>query len=232
MALVITESQLAELRKLGTSTVANAIETFGVRLRNEGFTDQSIRCWTGSEQPVVIGYAATVRIRCSNPRKDGHAYVDRTDWWTYLLRVPAPRVVVIQDIDEAPGTGSFVGEVHANILKALGAIAVVTNGTIRDLPDVEFLGMPIFAKGLAVSHAYAHIVDFDTPVEVGGLEISPGDLLHADVHGVISVPVAIAAQIPAAAAKLRERERRVIELCHSEDFSIEKLRAAVTDVFD
>jgi len=228
----LTDRQLAELRRLGTCAVANAIETFKVRLRNEGFIDRTIRCCTGGEQPIVCGYAATVRIRCSNPRKDGHPYVDRTDWWNYLLKIPAPRVVVIQDVDEAPGTGSFIGEVHANILKALGAVGVVTNGTVRDLPEVEFVGLPVFARGVAVSHAYAHIVDFDTPVQIGGLAINPGDLLHADLHGVLSVPLEIAAEIPAAAAKIVERERRVIELCHSKDFSLEKLRAAVGGVFD
>lgn len=232
MASPLSDTQLAQLRRLGTCTVANTIETFGVRLRNEGFADRTIRCCTGGEQPVVLGYAATVRIRCSNPRKDGHAYIDRTDWWNYLLTIPAPRVVVIQDVDEVPGTGGFIGEVHANILKALGASGVVTNGTVRDLPEIEFLGLPVFAAGLAVSHAYAHIVDFGTPVEIGGLAIKPGDLLHADLHGVLSVPLEIAAEIPAAAATLLERERRVIELCHATDFSLEKLRAAVTGVFD
>lgn len=229
---MLTDDQLLQLRKLGTSAVANAIETFGVRLRNEGFAARTIRCMTGLEQPVVVGYAATARIRCSNPRKDGHAYVDRTDWWQYLQQAPGPRVVVIQDVDEAPGTGSFVGEVHANILRALGAVAILTNGTVRDLPNVEFLGMPVFATGLAVSHAYAHIVDFGVPVEIGGLAIQPGDLLHADIHGVLSVPAEIAPEIPAVAARQIERERRVIELCHSPEFSLEKLRAAVKGVFD
>jgi 4-hydroxy-4-methyl-2-oxoglutarate aldolase len=225
----LTDTQLAEFEKLGTCAVANAIETFGVRLRNEGFTDASIRCLIPRPKPMM-GYAMTARIKCSNPPKDGHAYVDRTDWWNYAQSISAPRVVVIQDVDEKPGTGSLVGEVHAGILMALGCSGVVTNGAVRDVPALEKAGFHVFAGSLAVSHAYAHIVEFGKPVEVGGLAVKPGDLLHADMHGVLSVPEGIAAQIPAAAAKIAERESRVLAICRSGNLSLDELRAAVKDV--
>src|SRR6266446_2820565 len=210
----LAASHLAELEKLGTCTVANAIETFGVRLHNEGFTDASIRCLLPRSKPLVC-YAMTARIRCSNPPKDGHAYADRTDWWNCVQSISAPRIVVIQDVDEKPGTGSLIGEVHAGILMALGCAGVVTNGAVRDLPALAQAGFHVFAGSVAVSHAYAHIVEFGRPVEIGGLAVKPGDLLHADVHGVVSVPVEIAAQIPAAAAKIAERESGVLALCRA-----------------
>jgi regulator of RNase E activity RraA len=83
---------------------------------------------------------------------------------------------------------------------------------------------------MAVSHAYAHIVDFGQPIEIAGLPIHSGDLLHADMHGVLCVPTEIASQIPATVAKIREHERRVIDLCRSPEFSLEKLRHAVTEI--
>lgn len=227
----LTADQLAALRKLDTCTVANAVETFSVRLRNEGFADRSIRCLTPAAPPLV-GFAATVRIRCSNPPMRGHSYPDRTDWWNALLQIPAPRVVVIQDMDETPGTGGFIGDVHAAILQTLGCAGVVSNGTVRDLPAIAPTGFQLFADGLAVSHAYVHIVDFGHSVEVGGLAVKPGDLLHADLHGVLSVPLEIAAQVPVAAAQLMERERRVVELCRSKEFTPDQLRAAVKGIFD
>jgi len=231
MIPTLAPSQFADLQKLDTCTVANAIETFDVRLRNEGFADRSIRCLTACSAPMV-GYAVTARIRCSNPPMRGHGYPDRTDWWNALLHVPSPRIVVIQDVDDRPGTGSFLGEVHASILQALGCVGAITNGTVRDAPAIEKMGFHLFSSGLAVSHAYAHIIDFDHPVEIGGLTVKPGDLLHADVHGVLSVPKEIAADIPAAAAKLIERERKVLDLCRSQDFSPDQLRDAVKGVFD
>jgi regulator of RNase E activity RraA len=231
MSAPLSAHEFAALQRLDTCTVANAIETFDVRLRNEGFARRSIRCLASCSTPLV-GYAATVRIRCSNPPMRGHGYPDRTDWWDALGTLPTPRVVVIQDMDEAPGTGGFIGEVHAAILQALGCIGVVTNGAVRDLPAIEQTGFHVFAAGLAVSHAYVHIVDFGHPVEVGGLTVKPGDLLHGDLHGVLSIPSEIAAQIPQAAEKLVERERKVLDLCRSAEFSPTKLRDAVKGVFD
>ena len=175
----------------------------------------------------LLGHAATVKIRASNPPPDGHDYLDRTDWWNYILATPPPRVVVVEDLDRKPGRGAFLGEVHVNILRALGCSGAVTNGAVRDLPAVESAGFHFFACGVSVSHAYVHIVEIGAPVEVGGLKIQPGDLLHGDRHGVLSVPKEIAANIPAAAAKLFEKERRLIALCRSSGFSLDKLRAAV-----
>ena len=94
------------------------------------------------------------------------------------------------------------------------------------------MGLPVFASAVAVSHAYVHIVDFGQPVQIGGLPIAPGDLLHGDCHGVLSVPAPIAAAVPAAAARLAGQEREVLALCRSAEFSLEKLRTAVKRVFD
>jgi 4-hydroxy-4-methyl-2-oxoglutarate aldolase len=222
---------LNALRSLDTCTVANTIETFDVRLRNEGYADASIRSLTPCSQPAV-GHAVTVKIRCSSPPMVGGSYVDRTDWWEHLLTIPGPRIVVIEDVDEQPGAGAFLGEVHACILQALGCVAAVTNGTVRDLPAITASGFPLFASGVSVSHAYVHVVEFGTPVKVGGLEVHPGDLLHADCHGVLSVPAEIADAIPERAAQLVERERHVIELCRSGSVTIERLRNAVNGIFN
>jgi 4-hydroxy-4-methyl-2-oxoglutarate aldolase len=227
---LLSPVQLDALRWLDTCTVANAIKTFNVRLRDTGFADSSVRC-VFPKQPPLVGYAATVRIRYAGPPVEGRAAVERTDWWNKLLAVPAPRVVVIQDVSERPGFGSFIGEVHAHVLRALGCEGVVTNGSVHDLPGIAAMGFGLFAGSVAVSHAYVHIVDYGKPVEVGGLKVNPGDLLHADQHGVLSVPAEIAAEIPAVAGQLLERERKVIEFCRSKEFTVEKLRDAVKGVF-
>ena len=123
----------------------------------------------------MVGYAVTARIRTAPTPTLVHNYFDRTDWWNHLLTVPEPRVIVVQDIDEQPGLGALLGEVHTNILRALGCVGAVTNGAVRDLPAVEAIGFHLFAGHAAVSHAYAHIVDFGSPVAVGGLTVRAGD---------------------------------------------------------
>ena len=223
----LTPEQLEALRRLDACTLANTIETFHERLRDEGFMDSAIRCLFPSLQPM-LGYAATVKIRGSAPPTGDGAFPDRTDWWDHIASQPAPRVVVIQDVATRPGLGALIGEVHMNILRALNCVGVVTNGSVRSIPAAERAGFHLFSGSVSVSHAYVHIIEIGTPVEVGGLKIRSGDLLHGDLHGVQSVPLDIAAQIPPIAARIAARKRELIALCQLPDFSVEKLRAAIT----
>lgn len=226
MNTVLNPAQFEILRALDACTVANAIETFNQRLRNEGFADNSIRCQF-PQLPPMLGYAATVKIRGSAPPTAASRYPDRTDWWEYIQSLPSPRVVVVQDAATKVGLGSLLGSVHINILRALGCVGAVTNGAVRDLPVAEALGFQLFAGSVSVSHAYVHIVEFGHPVEIGGLKIHSGDLLHGDRHGVQTIPLDIAAQIPRTAAQIVAQEQDIISLCHSDYFSIQKLRTAL-----
>lgn len=221
----LTPAQLDELRQLSTAVTASAIETFGVRLHNTGFADSRIGCVFKEASPVV-GYAATARIRSAEPPMEKHSYFyyDRADWWNHILTIPAPRIVVIEDIDERPGLGAFVGAVHAQILQALGCVALVTNGSVRDLPEIRSIGFQLFASNVAVSHAYAHVFDFGGKVRVGGLDIAPGDLIQGDLHGVQTIPLEIADKVPAAAREILKRRKRLVDLCRSKDFSVKNLQ--------
>jgi len=226
MNAMLTPGQLEILRRLDACTLANAIETFHARLRNEGFTDNSVHCQF-PQLPPLLGYAATVKVRGSAPPTAERDYPDRTDWWDYILSLPAPRVVVVQDVATKVGLGSLLGAVHVNILRAFDCAGAVTNGAVRDLPAAEKLGFQLFAGSVSVSHAYVHIVEFGTTVEIGGLKIHSGDLMHGDLHGVQTIPAAIAVKVPLAAAEIIAREQELIALCQSKDFSVEKLRAAI-----
>jgi regulator of RNase E activity RraA len=175
----------------------------------------------------MIGYAATIKIRGSAPPTTGRAYSDRTDWFDYVTSLPVPRIVVIQDVSTRPGLGSLIGAVHMNILRALHCTGVVTDGSVRDIPAAENAGFHYFAGSVAVSHAYVHIVEMGKLVEIDGLKIRSSDLLHGDLHGVQTIPLDIAPLIPQAAGKIAAEEQALIQLCHSPEFSLQKLRAAI-----
>ena len=225
----LSAAELDALRRLDTCTVSNAIETFEVRLRNAGFADSRVHCMF-EDFPPMVGYAATAQMRSGEPPIAGRIYFDRTDWWKSILQVPAPRVVVLEDLDKPPGLGAFIGEMHAAILRALGCVGYVTDGAVRELPRIKDTGLQLFAGNVAVSHAYAHIFGFGSQVKVGGLDVHPGDLLHGDRHGLLSIPKEIAGEIPAAAARLQAAERRVIEFCRSPEFSVDKLRQVLKEL--
>ena len=223
---VLTQKDLDALRALDACMVSNAIELFNVRLRNTGYTDASVRCMF-DDFPPMVGYAATARVRSEEPPIDRRALHDRSDWWQSILEVPAPRIVVLEDMDKPPGRGAFVGDVHAAILRALGCIGLVTDGAVRELPRVREIGLHLFAGNVAVSHSYAHIFHFGAAVTIGGLKIRQGDLLHGDRHGVLQVPHQIASQIPNTAMTLRQNEDQLISSCSKGEMSLDELRQIV-----
>jgi len=209
------------LRTYNTPTICNAIEVFNVRPRHEGFMRPEIRCiFPGLG--VMVGYAVTLKIHAATPAAPGAA-IPFSRHWQEVLKTAAPRVVVVEDLDDPPGLGSFWGEVNGNIHRALGCVGVVTNGCVRDLDEVEPLGFHFFAQHVAVSHGYVHIVEVGTPVRVGGLTVRPGDLLHGDRHGVTSIPIDLAAKIPEGVKVVDTMERQIIKYCQSPEFSVEGL---------
>jgi len=219
---------LEKLSTLDTCTVSNAIERLNVRLRNEGFVSGDVRCQFPKLGPMV-GYAATGRIRTASAPMIHRCYYDRMDWWDYVGSLPQPRVIVLQDADPKPGVGAFVGEIHAAIARALKCVGCVTNGAVRDLPAIEAMGFRLFAGSVAVSHAYAHIVDFGEPAEIGGLPIRSGDLLHGDCHGVLTIPLDVAGDVLNEGAQMLEEERQLIQFCGSPEFSLKGLSERIRE---
>ncbi len=219
------------LRSFDTCAISDAVEAFDVRLRNEGFATAGFRCLF-KNRPPMAGYATTCKIRSSTPPMVGSRYIERTDWWKYITSTPAPRVVVMQDIDEQPGTGAFLGRVHAHILMALGCVGAVTNGAARELPGIEASGLQVFAGRLAISRAYVHIVEYGEPVEVGGLTVRPGDLIHGDRHGILTIPPEIAAQLPEVVGRILQKKQQVIALTRKPKASLDEMAQALKELYD
>jgi regulator of RNase E activity RraA len=224
----IPDDVFQRLRTLDTCLVSNAIETFGLRLRNEGFVSGTAHC-RFPDFPPMLGYAVTARVRTSTPPIVSGEFHDRSHFWRRVAAAPGPRVLVLQDVDRTPGIGSLVGEMHAEIASALGCVGCVTNGAVRDLPAVKRLGFHLFSGSVSVSHAYAHVIEYGEAVEVGGLKVLPGDLVHGDVHGIQTIPAEIAAEIPGVASRIVERERKLVSFCRSPRFSVEGVASIIGD---
>lgn len=217
---LLTKEELAALKKWPTPAIANAIELFNIKPRSEGFMLPEIEC-RFPKLGVMCGYAVTAVITAQSP--DGRR-VPPPDYWAEIQKIPAPRVAVIHDVD-SPVIGSFWGEVNANIHKALGCVGTVTDGSVRDMDEVEEAGFHFFSRCVSVSHAYVHLVDIGIPVRVGGLTVKPGDLIMGDRHGVISVPLEIARDVPKAAQMVEDWERPVIDFCKGKEFNPEGLKS-------
>ncbi len=223
-----SREQLERLRQFDTCTLSNAIERLNIRPRNEGFIRGTAACKFPRLAPV-IGYAATAKMRAAMAPVKGHCYYEHPDWWRYVIQVPEPRIMVIQDDDAPLGAGALLGEAYARIGRALGCVACVTNGAVRDLPAIEALGFQLFAGSVLVSHAYAHVVEFGGPLEIGNLWISSGDLLHGDLHGVHSIPLAAAGGLAESAAEVLRGDRALATLTDRKDFSVDLLAAVLEE---
>jgi len=183
--------------------------------------DPTVRC-IFPDLGVMVGYACTATIRAALP--PGARNAARFDYWDAIVKVPEPRVAVIQDLDRPRPVGSLWGEVNASIHKALGCVGTVTNGGVRDLDEVHQMSFHYFASEVLASHGYVHLVEVGIPVKVGGIVVRPGDLLHGDKHGVIIIPSEIARDVADAARRVENTERQIISYCKSPSFTLEGLK--------
>ena len=223
MATLLTAEQLEELRSMDSPTIANAIEVFKIRDDTEGFLGMDIPCLT-PEFGVMLGYAVTVSADSMTPGKarnrQGHMRV-----FEALAASPKPAVLVVKDVGPRRTHACFHGDVLATISRRLGAVGIVTDGGVRDLDGIRPLGYHVFAAGLVVAHGTFNFLDVGNPVEVSGVRVRAGDLVHGDASGVTTIPLEIADRVYAECLKLREREAALRDYAHSRDFSLEGLRA-------
>ena len=225
----LTAEQLETLRKIPSCAVANAIETFDIMPRNEGFMLPQVRS-IFPDMPHMIGYAVTAVIGAQMPPSK-NMNVSRLDWVDAIMSVPEPRVLVMKDIDYPNVVGSFWGEVQANIHKALGCVGTITDGGVRDLDEMRALGFNAFATDVLVSHAYVHLIEVGVSVTVGGMDVDMGDIVLGDKHGVVGIPMDIATDLPAAVKRVEDREQEMIGLCQAPDFTVDKLRDQIRSMY-
>ena len=222
---MVTESQFAFLRSIDTPTVCNLIEIVAPERRGDGYTTSHLHC-PFPDLPPMVGFAKTATIRARDA-VSGPGYMQkRMDYLDYVAAAPHPSVVVIEDKDEPAGYGAFWGEVQTNVHKALGCLGVVTNGSIRDIPAVAE-GFQMLAGSISPSHAYVHVLDLGVSVTIHSMEVKSGDLIHADRHGAVVVPVEKIDAMAAALDGLMKHEARIIAAARAPGTTVESIKAAM-----
>lgn len=210
------------LLQLDTPTVCNALEIVNPRRRACGFNIRPFRCIRPELAPI-LGYARTARIRAAHqPDKR----MDADGYYSYIAEGgPVPSITLIQDMDDTPGYGAFWGEVNTNIHFGLGSLGVITNGSVRDLPDSQSR-FQMLAGMVNPSHAFVSVVDWGVPVNLHGMDVIDQDLVHADLHGAVVIPQADTAAVVEEAARIMAKERIVIDAAQQPGFNMDKLREA------
>ena len=225
----INPATLAALCQWDTPTICNALEVVVPHRRATGFTVEHLHCLDPALKPVV-GYARTATFRAfePSPLPADEVGARRAAYYEYVAAPPRPTVVVIQDLDPSPGFGAFWGEVNTAVHKGLGALGCVTNGSMRDIDDCA-PGFQLLAGKIGPSHAHGHIVDFGAQVNVAGMTVSHGDIVHADRHGAVVVPRDAVAKLAVAVDLLSRREAVILAAARSGGFDIDALKRAMAD---
>ncbi len=199
------------LREFDTATVSNAIETFDVRDRTEGFASRDVRCCFPSLGSMV-GFAVTCTVDTTTrgPRRPSRL----GELIELVEAAPKPAVVVCQYVGSDRSRGCLAGDMIIALLQRLGAVGLVTDAPNRDIQMIQERapGFHLFGSGLVASHGNSSIEAVNVPVTVGGMHVNPGDLIHGDVNGVITIPNQIAYELPARASQVRAEEQDVFDL--------------------
>jgi regulator of RNase E activity RraA len=223
----VTQGQFEFLRSIDTPTVCNLLEMVAPERRGFGYTVQHLHC-PFPDLPPMVGFAKTVTIRAKDRVPLGEAgYMNkRLDYLDYVAAAPQPGIVIIEDLDTPVGFGAFWGEVQSNIHQSLGCLGTITNGSIRDIPMIP-PGFQMLAGSIAPSHAFVHVVDFAVGVTIHGMAVNSGDLIHADRHGAVVVPVDKIDAMKPALDKLTQSETRVITAARAKGATVETIKAAM-----
>ncbi|MEZ5558935.1 MAG: RraA family protein [Pseudomonadales bacterium] len=226
----LTEALRAALMQIDTPTVCNALEIVAPARRGYGYTVEPLVC-SRPELPPMVGIARTASIRAAHPSDltGAEARAMQDAYYAYVDAGAKPAVMVIQDLDGPQrGYGSWWGEVNSNVHKGFGCLGVITDGSVRDLPDIA-PGFQMLADRVGPSHAFVHPVDFGRTVTVAGMRVSDGELIHADQHGAVVIPWAVADKVVDAAQAIARRERVIIAAAQEPGFDMARLRKAWGD---
>jgi len=215
------------LRGIDTPTLVNAIELLHLRPNHEGFTPLQIRCLF-PEMGRLCGYAVTAQVETCTQTEPFD--LDRfVELYQAVEASPKPAVIALQEIGGHADYAAHCGEVMATFFTRLGAVGLVSDCGVRDLPEVRRLGFQYFARGSVASHGNYRIARPSVPVQIMGLVVKPGDILHGDENGLISVPAGIEDRLPDAVELVRQRERKVMEYVRGADFALADFKKMVVE---
>jgi 4-hydroxy-4-methyl-2-oxoglutarate aldolase len=221
----LNAAQLAKLQKVDSPTAANVLELFDVRSYVAGYSNLTLKA-IYPKLPPAVGYAVTATFRAAYPAESGDSYAGMPQLIADAMMIPPPRMVVFQDLDEPPRAATY-GEIMVTTFQKFGFAGLITSGAARDIAQVDRLQFPCWASSVIVSHGYCRFPDVNVPVTVGGLQVKPGDLLHADANGIVHIPNEIAGAVAELCEPYIQAEEIILQYLRSSQPTVEGYGEAV-----
>lgn len=219
---VIPADLLALLQRVDTPTVCNAIEVAQGKRGFDAYTQGTMQCSAPGRS--MVGFARTAKIAGREAPTEAPDVIRarRLDYFRNMAGGPRPAIAVLEDVDFPDCVSAWWGEVHTNVHKGLGLNGALTNGVMRDLGDLAD-GFPVVAGSIGPSHAFVHVRELGTPVNVFGMTVNQGDLVHADQHGGLVIPPEVIPGLKAAIEKMWAGEQIILGPAKEPDFDLDKL---------
>ncbi|MBI4893951.1 MAG: RraA family protein [Acidobacteria bacterium] len=218
-------TDLEYLKTVDTPTLSNAIELLKVRRRSEGFTPLGVRCLF-PEFGRMAGYAVTAQVETMTEATPGDV-AGHIELYKLLESAPKPAIIVLQEIGGFGDYAAHCGEVMATFFTRLGAIGLLSDCAVRDIPEVRALGFHYFSRGVCASHAYFRVIRCGLPVTICGMPVRQGDLLHGDENGLLSIPDVPLEELKQAVDQIRSSEKKIMDYAKSPEFTLAGFAAMV-----
>ncbi|MCP4207798.1 MAG: RraA family protein [Shimia sp.] len=222
----MTPSLLALLQKVDTPTVCNAIEVAQGKRGFNAFTRGTMLC-SDPDGGALVGYARTAKIAAVNPPEEDPTVIKerRMNYYRHMSEGPRPAITVVEDLDYPHAIGAYWGEINTTVHKGFGISGALTNGVMRDLGDLPE-GFPVVAGSIGPSHGFVHVKEIGTEVEIFGMKVRDGDLVHADRHGALVIPTEVVPMLEDAIHKLLDTEKLVLDPARSDGFDFDAFEKA------
>ncbi|MDB2390344.1 RraA family protein [Alphaproteobacteria bacterium] len=220
------QALLTLLQQVDTPTVCNAIEVAQGKRGFDAFTRGTMQA-SDPQAPAIVGYARTAKISAQRPSDDPVDVVKarRKAYYQHMSNGEQPSIAVVEDVDFPDCVGAFWGEINTTVHKGFGVKGALTNGVMRDLGDLP-AGFPVIAGSIGPSHAFVHVTEIGEPVNIFGMAVKDGDLVHADRHGALMIPGDVMDQLHEAITKLLATEKLVLEPARADGFDYDAFEKA------
>jgi regulator of RNase E activity RraA len=187
------------LQKLATSNLSDALDRLGLRGAVAGIVPQ----WGRTR---VVGRAVTIRMTAAGAVPSvAHLGVD-------AIAASAPGDVIVID-NRGDLHNNCWGEILSMAALKRGVSGVVVDGAVRDVDACEEFGFAVHARGTVPLTARGRIVQeaWNVPVRLGDVAVRPGDVVMADVNGVVVIAAADLDRVLAAAEEIHARELQMVQ---------------------
>ena len=224
--MTLPDGLLELMQKVDTPTVCNAIEVAQGQRGFDGYTKGTMFA-SDPNAPAIVGFARTAQIAGREKPSESPDVIRarRMDYFRSMASGPRPAIAVTEDVDAPDCVSAWWGEVHTTVHKGLGLSGALTNGVMRDLGDMPD-GFPVIAGSIGPSHAFVHVRSLGGTVNIRGMQVAQGDLVHADRHGGLVVPPEVIPHLKDAIQKLIDTENIILGPAREPDFDIDKLMEA------